>query len=109
MMPPLTTVGSMPPASSSAATIVVVVVLPLVPAIATQERSRMISASISARRTSGRLRRACGIELVIAGLHGRGIDDGMRVFEIFRTVADEDGNAHRAQARTLALSVTSEP
>ncbi len=53
MMPPLTTVGSMPPASSSEATRVVVVVLPLVPAMAMQERSRMISASISARRTSG--------------------------------------------------------
>ena len=54
MMPPLTTVGSMPPASSKAATMVVVVVLPLVPAMATQDLRRMISASISARRTSGR-------------------------------------------------------
>ena len=54
MMPPLTTVGSIPPASSSAATIVVVVVLPLVPATAMHDFSRMISASISARRTSGR-------------------------------------------------------
>ncbi len=53
MMPPLTTVGSMPPASNNAATIVVVVVLPLVPATATQDFSRMISASISARRTIG--------------------------------------------------------
>ena len=53
MMPPLTTVGSMPPASSRDATSVVVVVLPLVPAIAMQLRRRMISASISARRTSG--------------------------------------------------------
>ena len=53
MMPPLITVGSIPPASSSAATIDVVVVLPWVPAIATQLFSRISSASISARRTTG--------------------------------------------------------
>ena len=53
MMPPLTTVGSKPPASSSAATIEVVVVLPCVPATATQDFSRISSASISARRTTG--------------------------------------------------------
>jgi hypothetical protein len=51
--PPTTTVGSRPPASSSVATIVVVVVLPWVPAIATQLFSRINSASISARRTTG--------------------------------------------------------
>src|SRR5215813_12990447 len=56
MMPPLITVGSKPPASTSAATSEVVVVLPWVPAIATQRLSRMSSASISARRTTGRRR-----------------------------------------------------
>ena len=54
MMPPLITVGSRLPASSSAATIEVVVVLPCVPAMATQLFSRISSASISARRTTGR-------------------------------------------------------
>ena len=54
MMPPLITVGSKPPASSSAATSEVVVVLPWVPAMATQLFSRISSASISARRTTGR-------------------------------------------------------
>ena len=53
MMPPLITVGSKPPASTSAATSDVVVVLPCVPAIATQCLSRISSASISARRTTG--------------------------------------------------------
>ena len=53
MMPPLITVGSRSPASSSAATIEVVVVLPWVPAMATQLFSRISSASISARRTTG--------------------------------------------------------
>ena len=56
MMPPLITVGSKPPASSSVATSEVVVVLPCVPAIATQVLSRISSASISARRTTGRRR-----------------------------------------------------
>ncbi len=53
MMPPLITVGSSPPFSSSVATSEVVVVLPWVPAIATQLFSRISSASISARRTTG--------------------------------------------------------
>ena len=44
----------MPPPSSSAATIEVVVVLPCVPATATFDFSRISSASISARRTTGR-------------------------------------------------------
>ena len=70
MMPPLITVGSRPPASSSAATIEVVVVLPWVPAIATQLFSRISSASISARRTTGmRLARAAissGLSRLIA-------------------------------------------
>jgi hypothetical protein len=54
MMPPLMTVGSSPPASSSVATSEVVVVLPCVPAMATQLLKRISSASISARRTTGR-------------------------------------------------------
>ena len=53
MMPPLITVGSKPPASIRAATIEVVVVLPWVPATAMQRLSRISSASISARRTTG--------------------------------------------------------
>jgi hypothetical protein len=58
MMPPLITVGSNLPASSSAATMVVVVVLPWVPATAMLDFSRISSASISARRTTGRPRGA---------------------------------------------------
>ena len=53
MIPPLMTVGSTPPASRIAATIEVVVVLPCVPATATVDLSRISSASISARRTTG--------------------------------------------------------
>ena len=53
MMPPLMTVGSIPPASSSEAIMDVVVVFPCVPATATVRFSRISSASISARRTTG--------------------------------------------------------
>ena len=53
MMPPLITVGSKPAASSTQATRLVVVVLPWVPPTATAQRSRISSASISARRTTG--------------------------------------------------------
>ena len=57
MIPPLMTVGSSPAASSSVATSDVVVVLPWVPETATHCLSRISSASISARRTTG-MRRA---------------------------------------------------
>ena len=70
MMPPLMTVGSRPAASSKVATSEVVVVLPWVPAMATHCFSRISSASISARRTTGtRLMRAAassGLSRLIA-------------------------------------------
>ena len=53
MMPPLITVGSMWAASSRQATRLVVVVLPCVPPTAMAHFSRISSASISARRTTG--------------------------------------------------------
>ena len=68
MTPPLITVGSMPPASSSAATIEVVVVLPWVPATATFDFSRISSASISARRTTGRFRARAASSSGLPGL-----------------------------------------
>jgi len=68
MMPPLITVASNPPPSSSAATIVVVVVLPWVPATAILDFRRISSASISARRTTGRPRRRASAN---SGLSGR--------------------------------------
>ena len=99
MMPPLITVGSSPAASSSVATSEVVVVLPCVPATATQLFSRMSSASISARRTTGMRLRARRGELGIVALdRGRDDDDG-GVAEIGRVVADEHlGAAARAGA-----------
>ena len=57
MMPPLITVGSRCAASSTQAIRLVVVVLPCVPPTATDHFSRISSASISARRTTG-IRRA---------------------------------------------------
>ncbi len=68
MMPPLMTVGSNPPESSSAATMDVVVVLPWVPATATQLFSRISSASISARRTTGRRRARAVTSSGLSGL-----------------------------------------
>ena len=68
MMPPLTTVGSNPPASSNVATIVVVVVLPWVPATATLDFNRISSASMSARRTTGRPRARASSSSGLPGL-----------------------------------------
>ena len=98
MMPPLITVGSKPPASSSAATSEVVVVLPWVPPIATQLLSRISSASISARRTTGRRLRARRDELGIVALD-RGRDhDHLGVAEVAGGMADRNLGALVAQA-----------
>ena len=68
MMPPLTTVGSMPALSSKVATSEVVVVLPCVPATATDQRRRISSPSISARWTIGRKRSRAAITSGLSGL-----------------------------------------
>ena len=93
MMPPLMTVGSSPPFSSSVATSEVVVVLPWVPAMATQLFRRISSASISARRTTGRRLLARGDELGIVALDRGRDDDDLGLAEVFRLVADEGGDA----------------
>ena len=58
----------MPPLTSSSATSVVVVVLPWVPATAMLDLSRMSSASISARRTTGRPCRRASSSSALPGL-----------------------------------------
>jgi hypothetical protein len=64
----MTKVGSRPPSASTLATRLVVVVLPCVPAMATPCLSRISSASISARGTTGmRFARAA----MTSGLSGR--------------------------------------
>ena len=109
MMPPLMTVGSKPPASSSVATSDVVVVLPWVPAMATHCLSRISSASISARRTTG-MRRARAT--VSSGL------SRLIAVETTTTAASPrwaaswptKTEAPRSRSRlTLALSLASEP
>ena len=55
--PPITAVGSRPARSSTSAIIDVVVVLPCEPATAIEKRSRISSASISARGMTGMSRR----------------------------------------------------
>ena len=58
--PPITAVGSRPARSSTSAIIEVVLVLPCAPATAMPKRSRISSASISARGITGTRRsRAC--------------------------------------------------
>ena len=103
MMPPLMTVGSSPAASSSVATSEVVVVLPWVPAIATHCLSRISSASISARRTTGMrfaraaassgLSRLIAVETTTTAASPR----------LRRVVADEHGRAALAQALDVGV------
>ena len=109
MMPPLITVGSKLPASSIAATIEVVVVLPCVPAMATQLFSRISSASISARRTTGRrLARAA----TSSGLSGLIAEETTMTSapSIFSALWPTSTLMPFSRSRfTLALSDTSEP
>ena len=110
MMPPLITVGSKSPASSSAATIEVVVVLPCVPAIATQLFSRISSASISARRTTGRRFARAATSSGIVALDRRRHDHDLGAVDILGRRGRSKTLAPLSRSRlTLALSHASEP
>ena len=96
MMPPLITVGSSPAASSSAATIEVVVVLPCVPPTAIDHFSRISSASISARRTTGHAgARAPPATSGLSGLTAEETTTTCGVAEILGAMADRDRDAER--------------
>jgi hypothetical protein len=90
--------------SSSAATIVVVVVLPWVPATATLDFSRISSASISARRTTGRPRGAGGVELGVAGLDRRGDHHDLGASRFSARWPIEDGGA-QSGSRSVIFSL----
>ena len=72
-------------------------VLPCVPPIAIADFGRISSASISARRTTGRPRARASDQLRVVALDRRGDDDDRRVAEILRVVADRDLDAAVAQ------------
>jgi hypothetical protein len=98
MIPPLTTVGSSPPASSRAAIMEVVVVLPWVPPTATENCSRMSSASISARRTNGTPRsRAAAISGLSCGTAVEKTTADTPSPHVRGVVADEDRRAQLLQ------------
>ena len=101
MMPPLITVGSRCAASSTAAIRLVVVVLPCVPPIAIDHFSRISSASISARRTTGISRARAVATSGLSGLHRGRHDHDLRAAEIGGVMADGDGNAGLAQAADI--------
>ena len=96
-MPPLITVGSRPPASSSVATIEVVVVLPWVPAMATQLFSRISSASISARRTTGRRCARAATSSGLSRLIAVETTTHVGAVDVLGLVADHDLDALLAQ------------
>ena len=70
--PPITAVGSSPARSSTIAIIDVVLVLPCAPATAMPSRSRISSASISARGMTGTCRARASTS---SGLSGRTADE----------------------------------
>ncbi len=72
-------------------------VLPCVPPIAIALRKRISSASISARRTIGKVALARLDTLRIVLLDRGGYDNHFRIAQIFRLVADENRNALVAQ------------
>ena len=96
--PPITAVGSSPARSSISATIDVVVVLPCAPAIAMPNRSRISSASISARGITGIAARARLGDLGVAAADRRRDDDDVGVADVRRRVPDRDAHAERRAA-----------
>ena len=109
MMPPLITVGSRLPASSRVATREVVVVLPWVPAMATQDLKRISSASISARRTTGRRRSRAATS---SGLSRRiAVETTTRagLLDVAGLVADEGAHALLGQAPDVGVVVGVRP
>ena len=80
------------------ATIEVVVVLPWVPAIAMQLLSRISSASISARRTTGSRAARAATSSGLSGLIAVETTTHVRAIDVARVVADGDANTFLAQA-----------
>ena len=96
--PPITKVGSMPASASTLATRLVVVVLPCVPATAMPCRSRISSASISARGTTGMRLRARRADLRVVGLHRGGHHHRVGALHLRGVVPAEHLRAQLAQA-----------
>ena len=95
--PPITAVGSSPARSSTSAIIDVVVVLPCAPATAMLNRSRISSASISARGITGICRRAAS---PTSGFVGRTADDTTTTSAsptLRRVVSLRDADAERLE------------
>ncbi len=96
--PPMTNVGSSPPSASTLAIRLVVVVLPCVPATAMPCFSRISSASISARGTTGTPAVARGQHFgIVGGDCGRHHDD-VGTGHVAGPVARSDARAELAQA-----------
>ena len=97
MMPPLMTVGSRCAASSTQAIRLVVVVLPCVPPTATAHFSRISSASISARRTTGISRARAATTSGLSRFTAVETTTTCAAPEIGRVMADGHRNARLAQ------------
>ncbi len=82
--PPMTAVGSRPARSSISATIEVVVVLPCAPAMAMPTRSRISSASISARGITGTWRARAAGDFRVVRSNRRRHDDDVGVADVAR-------------------------
>ena len=95
--PPITAVGSRPATSSTSAIIDVVVVLPCAPATAMPWRSRISSASSSARGTTARPRSRAADDLRVRRPHGGRIHDDLGVADVARVVPLGDARAERLE------------
>ena len=101
--PPITAVGSSPPRSSTSAIIDVVLVLPCDPATAIENRSRISSASISARGITGIPRSRGRHDLRVARPHRRRDHHDVRVADVTRLRAPRTPS-RRTPVRSRAVT-----
>ena len=104
-LPPTTTVGSSPAARRTVATIEVVVVLPCEPAIVIAYRTRISSASISARGIIGTSRARARDNLGVLRVDGARVDDDVGAADVVGRVADEDAHAETLQAARVLVGL----
>jgi hypothetical protein len=107
--PPMTKVGSMPPSARIDATRLVVVVLPCVPATAIPCLSRISSASICARGTTGTLRLRAAITSGLSDLTAEEITTASAAATFAAACPTTVRTPRAARRLVVELSARSEP
>jgi hypothetical protein len=107
--PPMTAVGSRPARSSMSATMDVVVVFPCAPAMAMPKRSRISSASISARAITGMCRRRASVSSGLSAGNRRRDHDDVGALDMGGVVTGINAHAKPASRSVMSDRRASDP